>query len=170
MPLYVNALNSAHDRTGFDSGVPALDGYLKTQAGQDMKRNLSSVFVLTKDRINVIGYYTLSQYSLGVTDLPKPEAKKLPPKRKVPCTLLGRLAVDRRHQGMNYGAALLFHALNKAEAISREIASFAVIVDAKDENAARFYQKYDFTPFDAAPLRLFIPIKGLKHKLKNTDE
>jgi GNAT superfamily N-acetyltransferase len=164
--LYIGILDNTHDRARFDSGVPELDTYIKTQAGQDRRRNLSSVFVLTGNRIEVLGFYTLSQYSVEAMDFPERLAKKLPPKRKVPCTLLGRLAVDQRHRGLNYGSALLFHALNKAKSISLEIASFAVIVDARNENAKKFYQKFDFLPFKDAPLRLFIAIKGLEQKLK----
>ncbi|MDR1621577.1 MAG: GNAT family N-acetyltransferase [Synergistaceae bacterium] len=99
-------------------------------------------------------------------DFPEAVAKKLPPKRKVPCTLLGRLAVDQRYRNLNYGCALLFHALAKAREISRDVASFAVIVDAKNDKSKHFYQKYDFQEFRDAPLRLFITIKGLEGKLK----
>jgi len=166
MQLFWDKLNANHDKTNFDSGVPELDDYLKTHASQDVKRNLSSVFVLGDESGHIVGYYTLSQFSLTVEGLPEQSSKKLPPKRKVACTLLGRLAVDRRHQGQGYGEALLFHALNKALAVSKEIASFAVIVDAKDDRAKCFYEKYDFLSLKDMPLRLYIPMKGLEQKLK----
>jgi GNAT superfamily N-acetyltransferase len=165
--LFWDKLNAGHDRVNFESGVPELDEYLKTQANQDVKRNLSSVFVLSDENGQIVGYYAISQHSLTVEELPEHASKKLPPKRKVACTLLGRLAVDRRYQGQGYGEILLFHALNKAFAISKEIASFAVIVDAKDENAKRFYQKYDFLSLKDMPLRLYLPMKGLEQKLRN---
>ena len=122
MQLFWDRLNAAHDKTNFESGAPELDEYLKTKASQDVKRNLSSVFVLGDETGHIIGYYAISQYSLMVEELPKQAGKKLPPKRRVACTLLGRLAVDRRYQGQGYGEKLLFHALNKALAISKEIA------------------------------------------------
>ena len=166
MQLFWDKLNAAHDKANFESGVTELDEYLKTQASQDVKRNLSSVFVLGNESGNIIGYYAISQYSLTVEELPEITGKKLPSKRKVACTLLGRLAVDRRYQGQGYGKELLFHALNKALVISKEIASFAVIVDAKDEKAKHFYQKYDFLSLNDTPFRLYIPMKGLEQKLK----
>jgi GNAT superfamily N-acetyltransferase len=165
--LFFSALNDQHDRAGFSSGVPDLDNYFKANAGQDARRNLSSVFVLTEDeKSKIIGYYTLSQYSLTVDEFPANVSKKLPQKRKVACTLLGRLAVDWHYQKLGYGRVLLFHAIIKAIAVSKEIASFAVIVDAKDETAKRFYQKYDFESLEDAQLRLFITIKGMEQKLK----
>jgi GNAT superfamily N-acetyltransferase len=165
VPLFFSALDKQHDKNGFDSGVVELDTYLKAQAGQDVKRNLSSVFVLSENKSDVIGYYTLSQYSLAVEDFPGKVAKKLPSKRKIACTLLGRLAVDKRFRNLGYGSSLLYHALLKTVAISKEIASFAVIVEAKDEKAKRFYQKHDFLELEDAPLRLFITVKGIEQKL-----
>ena len=168
MRLFFRALNDQYDRAGFSSGVPDLDSYFKTKAGQDMRRNLSSVFVLSPEEYisKIIGYYTLSQHSLTADEFPANVSKKLPQKRNVACTLLGRLAVDWRYQKLGYGRVLLFHALKKSIAVSKEIASFAVIVDAKDENAKRFYKKYDFESLEDAQLRLFIPIKGLEQKLE----
>jgi GNAT superfamily N-acetyltransferase len=163
--LFISSLDNIHDRSRFNSGRLELDNYIKEQAGQDVRRNLSSVFVLTKDQVDVVGYYTLSQHSLMVDDFPPATGKKLPRKRKVGCTLLGRLAVDLSCQGMGYGRALLFHALKKAIAVSVEVASFAVIVDAKDEKAKLFYEKYDFLTLKDESLRLFMPIKGLARKL-----
>ncbi|MDR1133371.1 MAG: GNAT family N-acetyltransferase, partial [Synergistaceae bacterium] len=165
MQLFIGPLDNIHDKSRFNSGSPELDTYLKEQAGQDARRKLSAVFVLTEERITVVGYYTLSQYALEAEDFPQATSKKLPKRRKIACTLLGRLAVDSRCQGLGYGRALLFHALKKAAAASEEVASFAVVVDAKDETAKLFYEKNGFLTLRDEPLRLFIPIKGLVNKL-----
>jgi GNAT superfamily N-acetyltransferase len=159
--VFLEKLDGEHDRKRFQSGQPALDFYLQHQAHQDIKRNLSSVFVLATAKKEIIGFYAISQSSLIVEELPEQIAKKLPPKRSVPCTLLGRLAVDERYQGKGYGRDLLFYALKKSAEINEHIASFAVIVDAKDENAKRFYQKYGFIEFVKLPMRLFIPMKAV---------
>ncbi|WP_244564676.1 GNAT family N-acetyltransferase [Rhizobium sullae] len=82
-----------------------------------------------------------------------PQAATLP---LIPVTLLGRLAVDRRQQGKGYGRFLLADALFRA--VRSEIASFAVIVDAKDENARRFYERESFLQFPDQPLKLFRPM------------
>lgn len=164
--MYINRLSQQHDRISFNSGVPELDCYLQVQAWQDMKRNLSVVYVLTEDRKSIAGYYTLSQSALNVHDLPGNIARKLPPHRAVPCTLLGRLAVDKRYQGSGYGRVLLFHALGKAFRLSKELASFAVIVDAKDNKSKAFYEKYGFIEMKGPPLRVFIPMHGINHLMQ----
>ena len=87
--------------------------------------------------------------------MPPAFAKRYP--SRVPCVRLGRLAVDRRHQGRGIGAALLIAALRKVHAACTEIGGAALIVDAKDVQAAAFYQKFQFQPFPSDPLKLYLP-------------
>jgi len=42
-----------------------------------------------------------------------------------------------------------------------EIAAAAVVVDAIDAGALRFYQHFGFVSFPAIPNRLFLPLKGV---------
>lgn len=146
-------LGPHHDRSRFDSGVEPLDRYLRTQAGQDARKNMAAPFVLVLPNGTIGGYYTLSATSVTLAELPAQVAKKLPRYPLVPATLLGRLAVDRRHQGRGYGRFLLADALHRA--VRSEIASFAIIVDAKDESARRFYERESFLPFPDRPMKLF---------------
>lgn len=162
MPLAFEKIAAVRDRSGFDCATQELNLYFRNQAGQDARRNLSSVYVLLEDDVNVVGFYTLSQSALTVELFPLNVSRKLPPKRDVACTLLGRLAVDTKYQGKGFGQVLLFHALQKAAQTSLEVASFAVIVDAKDDAAVKFYEKYGFTSFQDSQRKLFIPIKNIK--------
>ena len=82
MQLFWDILNAGHDKTNFESGVPELDEYLKTTASQDVRRNLSSVFVLGDKTGHIIGYYAISQYSMMVEELPKQVSKKTTSKKK----------------------------------------------------------------------------------------
>jgi ribosomal protein S18 acetylase RimI-like enzyme len=74
---------------------------------------------------------------------------------------MGRLAVDVRLRGQGLGELLLVDALKRSFRNSREVASFAVVVDAKDENAVRFYEHFDFLPFSDSPDRLFLPMNQI---------
>ncbi len=48
--LRIAVLNDdAHDQNGFTGGLESLDRYLKTQAGQDVRRKANAVFVLGGD-------------------------------------------------------------------------------------------------------------------------
>ena len=162
MNLFWEQLGKEHNKASFESGTKELDDYLQTQASQDIKRFLTSVIVLTGGGDQIIGYYTLSQACMTVEHFPSNVGKKLPRKRNVPCTLLGRLAVDYRYKGQGYGRALLHHALTKAALISNDVASYCVIVDAKDARAKDFYVRHGFIELVNQPLRLFIPLKGVR--------
>lgn len=109
---------------------------------------------------SVAGYYTLSSTAVRLPELPAAAVRKLPRYPLIPATLLGRLAVDQRFQGKGYGRFLLADALHRA--VRSEIASFAVIVDAKDESARRFYERESFLPLPDQPMKLFRPMSDIE--------
>jgi GNAT superfamily N-acetyltransferase len=150
-------LAAAHDRQAFSCGAEPLDRYLQTQATQDVRRHIANCFVASPAESNVVaGYYTLSAASIPMTDLPEAQARKLPRYPVLPAALIGRLAVDRRWQGKQLGAALLFDAI--ARAIRADAAVFALVVDAKDEAVARFYRHHGFQAFSEKAARMFLPV------------
>lgn len=162
--LRVEILGPHHDRSGFESGIEPLDRYFRTQAGQDARKNMAAPFALVLPDGTVGGYYTLSSTSVNLAELPDQVARKLPRYPLVPATLLGRLAVDRRQQGKGYGRFLLADALYRI--VRSEIASFAVIVEAKDDNARRFYERESFLPLPDQPMKLFRPIADIEKLFK----
>jgi GNAT superfamily N-acetyltransferase len=157
--VHVEALDPRHHRASFSCGVDALDRYFRTQAGQDARRNMAATFVLVLDDGAVVGFYTLSSTSILPLELPADIVRKLPRYPLVPATLLGRLAVDSRHRGKGYGRFLLADALFRC--VRSEIASFAVVVDAKDDDARRFYERESFLTLPDQPMKLFRPIADI---------
>lgn len=153
-------LSSAHDRKGFSSGNADLDRYFQNQAGQDLRRHIAAPFVLAEPDGVVIGYYTLSASSVTMTELPESTTARLPRYPRLPATLIGRLAVDRRFQGQGHGRFLLADALFRTS--GSEIASFAVIVDAIDEGARAFYLREGFVEFPDHPMRLFLGMSTIR--------
>jgi GNAT superfamily N-acetyltransferase len=157
LALRVEPLSDRHDRAGFASGVEPLDRYLREQAGQDARRRIASCFVLVAGNDPApIGFYTLAATSVALAELPEALAKRLPRYPVVPATLMGRLAVDAARHGQGHGELLLFDAF--ARALRNEIASYAFVVDAKDDKAAQFYARYRFIPVVAGGRRLFVPM------------
>ncbi len=160
MELRVEVLGPQHNRASFESGVEPLDRYFRAQAGQDARKNMAASFVLVLPDGQIAGYYTLSSTAVTVGEWPPEAVRKLPRYPLIPATLLGRLAVDQRQQGKGFGRFLLADALFRA--VSSEIASFAMIVDAKDESARRFYERESFLPFPDQPLKLFRPMADIQ--------
>jgi GNAT superfamily N-acetyltransferase len=95
-----------------------------------------------------------------MTELPEAQARKLPRYPVLPAALIGRLAVDRRYQGKQLGAALLYDAITRAT--RADAAVFALLVDANDETAARFYRHHGFEAFWASAARMFLPVATAK--------
>jgi GNAT superfamily N-acetyltransferase len=163
--LRVEALGPHHDRSSFASGVEPLDRYFRSQAGQDARKNMAAPFVLVLSDGRIGGYYTLSSTVVKLAELPVEITRRLPRYPLVPATLLGRLAVDKQLQGRGYGRFLLADALCRA--VRSEIASFAVIVDAKDDAARRLYERESFLPLPDEPMKLFRPMADLAKLFKN---
>ena len=88
----IEPLGDQHNRAAFSCGVEALDRYLQKQAGQDVRKYVAAVFVITPDGGSIAGFYTLSAHVINLSDLPDKVAKKLPRYPNVPATLLGTLA------------------------------------------------------------------------------
>ena len=101
---------------------------------------------------------------MKLAELPAETTRRLPRYPLVPATLLGRLAVDQRFQGRGYGRFLLADAVFRA--VRSEIASFAVIVDAKDDAARRFYERESFLSFPDQPMKLFRPMADIAELFK----
>ena len=158
----VEPLGKAHDRAAFSCGSEALDNYLKTQASQDIAKRVAACFVLTPKGKTVAGFYTLSQYSVDLVALPEEIVKKLPKYPEVPATLVGRLAISERFRGQGLGEFLLLDALYRCLQQSKQVASAAVVVDAKYDAAKRFYEHFGFLSLPETPNRLFLPIKTIE--------
>lgn len=158
-------LQEKHDRAAFSCGVETLDVYLKTQAGQDLRKRAAVPFVITPDGTKIAGYYTVSQYAIALDVVPPELAKRLPKYQMVPVTLLGRLAIDVKFRGLKLGAALLLDGLSRSLRLSTEIASAGVIVDAINDSAVAFYRKYGFLELPRIERRLFLPMATIARSL-----
>ena len=159
MDLVITPLGKRHDRKNFDCGEASLDLYLHRYANQDIRRRVNRVFVASPpgEPQHVIGYYSLSAGSLAAADLPEKFRHRLP-RYPVPVALLGRLAVDKSYQGQGLGAVLIADALQRIALASQVMAVYAVVVDALNESAAKFYRQFGFIQLPSQPLKLFLPM------------
>ncbi|MGE0653289.1 MAG: GNAT family N-acetyltransferase [Alphaproteobacteria bacterium] len=153
-------LDPSHDRAAFSCGNPELDEYLKRRARQDQARNVANTWLATwRGSRDIIGYYTLSNYSIDLGELPADTARRLPRYPMIPAALIGRMAVVSTLQGTGrVGPMLLMDAFKKVLHISQTSAVFAVVVHAKTNRVASFYRRHDFIPLDRDPLTLFVSV------------
>ena len=153
-------LGEEHDRDSFTCGLEILDRYLKTQAGQDVRRKANAVFILSEvnEPTHMLGYYTLCAMAISQGDVPEAARKHVPRYPLVSATLIGRLAVAKGRQGQRLGAVLLANALQRAFDSADTVGSSMVVVDALDEAAAGFYAVHGFVRLPDS-LRLMLPMR-----------
>lgn len=167
MEIKIEALHVTHDRKGFDCGVNELNNFIATYARQNQKNDISKTFVavsahadaLTETKKEILGFYTLSSGQVHCDCLPE---RMKHPKYPVAIARLARLAVALSHQRKGVAGFLLYDALNKIKAASEMIGIFAVVVDAKNEHAKSFYQRYGFVELQGDGLTLALPMRVIK--------
>ncbi len=169
----VEPLAKSHDRDGFDCGVAPLNQFLKQTARQHAERGISRTFVLVDDAAAVpqpiLGFFALNICQIKSESLATPQSAKLP--RDVPGVRLGRLAVAKACQRQGIGTTLLVAAMHKFMEIFNTAGGIGLFVDAKDQDAKRFYEQFGFVPMPSNELQLFLPVKTIQQALKtNLDQ
>lgn len=160
MGLAIEKLQTArHDRARFHCGAPELDRFIKELASQHQRKHFSTTYVLIDDAApdEILGFYCLSFGAMSLAGLSPAEQKKLP-RHPVPVARMGRLAVDETCRGKGYGALLLQNAVKRCLNVREEIAHYALVVDAKNEAAARFYEHFGFVSCSTDEAQWYLPL------------
>lgn len=161
------ALTRHHDRSEFDCGVPALDEYLRRYARQNHESGGAKTFVAVSPGTpaTVLGYYAISPGAMAFTKAPTIVTRKLG-RYDVPVFRLGRLAVSVAMQGRGLGGDLLLAAGERALAVAREVGGVALAIDAKDDRAATWYERFGALRLLDDPLKLLLPLDTIAAALK----
>lgn len=142
-------LSKQHDRAGFDCGVAELNTFIQRTARRQDERHLvrTTVLVDIDQPERILAYYSTAPCE---TDYPHP----------VPFLRMARLATNRSVQGQGFGELALLSAVDDAATIARTFTAIGgLVVDAKDQQAAAFYEKYEFLRIEENGLQLFLPIQ-----------
>ena len=164
----IELLCRAHYREGFDCGSEPLNAYFRQTARQHTERGISRTFVLVDESAHepkpVLGFFTLNLCQIRADQLPPELARKLP--RDVAGIKLGRLAVaaDRQRQGL--GKLLLVAAMTRVIEVFETVGGIGLFVDAKDEAARAYYERFGFLPLPDNALQLFLPLQTLRKALE----
>jgi GNAT superfamily N-acetyltransferase len=142
--LLIEPISRSHPRKRFDCGDEDVTRFLQEQALQDQVRDLSRTMVLVDERVEptrIVGYHTLLMTQVKQEEIPSDRPRI---KRAIPVILLGQLGVDREFQGRGYGELMLMDAQARTDEISRKTGVRAMMLDARNERVARWYERYDF--------------------------
>jgi len=152
---------STHNRKDFDCGNAELDDWLAKYARQAQESGSARTFVLTEDGETIVGFYALTSHSVGIDAVSAAFAKGYPKYFPIPAVLLSRLAIAVDHQGRRLGERLLADAVRRVAAAGEDIGIALLVVDAKDDRAVSFYEKYGFERWPADAMRLFARVTDI---------
>ena len=158
-------LDKNHPRARFRSGVEEIDQWLSRNALQQQKKQLSVTRVLLDESGRIAGFYSLATGQIDFGDLPPDLARKLP-RRNLPIAILVWLGVSSIHQGHGLCTRLFAQALNDCYAAGQTFAFIAVIIDCLNQDAKRFYQRWDFEELPGNPFRLYLSAKALEKMIR----
>jgi GNAT superfamily N-acetyltransferase len=155
-------LTSDHDVSAFDCSVPELDTWLKRRALQNEVSRASRTFVVTMGG-RVVGYYALATGAVSQEEATGRVRRNMP--EPIPVMVLGRLAVDREHQGTGLGSALLRDALLRTLSAAEIAGIRAILLHAVSEDAKRFYTKHGFAESPIDPMTMMITLADVEKAL-----
>jgi ribosomal protein S18 acetylase RimI-like enzyme len=163
----IELLAKSHYRDGFDCGSEPLNLFLKQTARQHAERGISRTFVLADENAAapkpILGFFSLNICQIKSESLTPAEAKKLP--RDVSGVRLGRLAVAATHQRQGVGKTLLVAAMGKFMEIFNSAGGIGLFVDAKDQEAKRYYEQFGFVSMPSNELEMFLPVRTIQEAL-----
>jgi len=156
-----------HDRKSFDCGSAELNAYLARYARQNHESGGAKTFVAVSPQQPelVLGYYSITPGSIEFARVSSSVTKQLG-RYDVPVFRLGRLAVARSIQGQGLGGDLLLAAGERALAVALEVGGVALAIDAKDDHAASWYQRFGAQPLLDDPLKLILPLSVIAEAIQ----
>jgi len=162
MPWIIQPLTRSHDRQHFDCGDQDLKAYLRYTARQHSEKGTARTFVAVDDTnpSEILGFFTLVSCEIFAEKLPRKFAKKYP--SRAPAVKLARLAVASHLQRKGLGSYLLLDALDRVLRVAEHLGIIGFFVDAKHEEAAKFYRRFGFLPLPDNALELFLPLATIR--------
>jgi predicted N-acetyltransferase YhbS len=156
-------LTPEHDLAAFDSGVPALDDWLKRRALANEEAGGSRTYVVCAGG-RVVGYYALATGGVAQTALTGRVRRNMP--NPLPVMVLGRLAVDQAYRDRGLGSGLLRDAILRTLQAAQVGGIRAILVHAISEEAKRFYARHGFVASPTDPMTLMITVADAEAALK----
>lgn len=158
----IELLNKSHHREGFDCGNESLNLFLGQTARQHIQKGISRNFVLVdRDQSQeIIGFFTLTLCEVHIEKLSPSLAKKY--LLKVPGVKLARLAVAKTWQRQGIGEIFMVEAMERALQVANNAGGIGLFVDAKDETAKTYYDRYNFVSLEDSPLEMFLPLTAIQ--------
>lgn len=159
--MLIEPLAASHDRGRFDCGDDEVTGFLREKALQDQKRDLSRTMILIDEKVDstrILGYHTLLMMQIRQEEIPNDRPRIT---RGIPVILLGQIGIDQNYKGNRFGELLLMDAQARTAKVADKVGIRAMMLDARNERLARWYERHDFVRFPGS-LRMFKGIEAIR--------
>jgi GNAT superfamily N-acetyltransferase len=152
-------ISKKYDRKSFDCGEPSMNDFLQRYARQSHESGAAKTFLAidNADNKTILGFYSLAPGALAYADTPGTVRRGLA-RHDVSGFRLARLATDLRAQGGGLGGQLLAAAARRCLRAATEVGGVVLIIDAKNDRAARWYTNYGAVRLSSKPLTLVLPL------------
>jgi len=159
----------SHDRKNFDCGEAEMNTFLQRFARQGHEQNAVKTFCAVTDAQpdRILGFYSLTPASIEHDAVPPSMTKGLA-RHKVPGFLLARLAVDKSLAGRGLGGQLLLAAALRCIRVTQDVGGVLMIIDAKNDRAAKWYASFGAEPLADQPRTLVVPLSTFAVALKGS--
>lgn len=152
MTFRVEPLEERHDLEGFDCGNTSLNEWLRLHARHATRQGTRTYLLVDDTEDDIAGYFSLAPHLIEREAIPPKIGRGAP--TRIPAILIAKLALQRTHHGQGLGGELLIRALATTVGAARAAGGKLVVVDAVDDDAARFYRHHDFQAIALDPHRL----------------
>lgn len=156
-------LNERHILEEFECGREALNKWLRNNALTNQRVGYTKVIVVAHE-LHVVGFYGLSVSSVKRDDAPR-AMRPHPAPKEIPCLLLGQLGVDMRWQGRGIASGLLKDVFMRTLEIAERAGTRALVVNALDNNAAKFWAAQGFIQAKDDPNTFFASVADIQATL-----
>lgn len=162
-PKSIEKLRRDHAIDAFDCGQADLNSWLLKHALQNQAANAAQTYVGLVEGV-VIGYYSLAVGYVEYAEAPERLQKGLA-RHPVPIMLLARLAVHKDWQKKGVGRGLLKDAVLRTLQAADIAGIRALAVHAKDDEARRYYEQFDFVASPTDQFHLFVLLKDIRKRV-----
>lgn len=164
------SISKKHNGEAFDCGEELLNDFLRKHARKSHEAGGAKTFLAINDADGktIFGFYSLSPTAIEYARTPGIVKRGLG-RYEVPGFRLARLAVARTFQGKGLGGQLLMAAGRRCLQVAQEVGGVVLVIDAKNENIAKWYATYGAISLDDAPLTIMLPLATIQATLDTAE-
>ncbi len=136
-----------------------MDEWVTQKAAEAHARDFVRVRVCTDRSGRVVAIFAFNLIALAPAEIARNDAGGL---TRINTLLLARFALHVDLRGSGHGVRLMAEVMREALAIAEMVPVRVLLLDAKNDRLAEWYQDLNFKPTKTDPRRLYMPMKRVR--------